>query len=221
MAFSTEWERRYQENTHISIWPWSDLVSYVMRYARPDHEGFRVLELGCGAGANIPFFQYLGVDYYAIEGSSAIVDRVCNKFPELKGKIVVGDFTKEIDFDLPFDLIVDRGALTHNTTAAIKNCLGMVYASLKQGGKMIGIDWFSFSHTEFKKGIQVEDQYTRSGYTDGQFAFVGNVHFSDENHLLDLFDQFTMEILEHKVINKQIPEDGQVFAAWNFVARKD
>ena len=57
MNFSKEWEERYRENTHLSVWPWSNLISYVMRYARPENKDFSVLELGCGAGANIPFFS--------------------------------------------------------------------------------------------------------------------------------------------------------------------
>ena len=38
----------------MSIWPWSDLVSYVMRYTKIN-ENYKVLEIGCGSGANIPF----------------------------------------------------------------------------------------------------------------------------------------------------------------------
>ena len=53
MSFSNEWENRYKAKTHLSIWPWSDLVSLVMRH-KPIKENFKVLELGCGAGANIP-----------------------------------------------------------------------------------------------------------------------------------------------------------------------
>ena len=59
MTFSQEWDNRFKENKNISIWPWSDLVSFVMRYAKPSNPQFRVLELGCGAGANIPFFLSL------------------------------------------------------------------------------------------------------------------------------------------------------------------
>lgn len=108
MAFSQEWEERYQETTHMSVWPWSDLVSMVMRHARPDKPDYKVLELGCGAGANIPFFQWLGVDYYAVEGSSTIVKMLEEKFPWTREKIIMGDFTKEIPFTFGFDLIVDR-----------------------------------------------------------------------------------------------------------------
>ncbi len=54
MEYSNEWNEAYKNNSHMSIWPWSDLVSCVYRYAHPKDGYQRVLELGCGAGANIP-----------------------------------------------------------------------------------------------------------------------------------------------------------------------
>ena len=107
----------------MSIWPWSDLVSYVMRHARPQNEKFRVLELGCGAGANIPFFKQLGVQYHAVEGSATIVNMLAGKFPEYRSTIKVGDFTKELPFEGEFDLVVDRASLTCNTTSSIRRGL--------------------------------------------------------------------------------------------------
>jgi len=220
MGFSKEWEQRYKENTHMSIWPWSDLVSYVMRYARPDHEGYRVLELGCGAGANIPFFRHLGVEYYAVEGSPTIVEQLNERYSDMKGHIITGDFTKSLPFDESFDLVVDRSSLTCNSTAAIERCLEMVYAILKPGGKFIGIDWFSTLHTEFLKGVQDEDGNTRTGYSDGPFANTGRAHYSDKQHILDLFHQFKVDTLEHKTVSQEIPGNDQAFAYWNLVARK-
>ena len=32
MSFSKEWEHSYASGTHLSIWPWSDVVSLVHRY---------------------------------------------------------------------------------------------------------------------------------------------------------------------------------------------
>lgn len=221
MTFSEEWEKCFKENTHISIWPWSDLVSYVMRYARPTGENFRVLELGCGAGANIPFFISLGVDYYAIEGSSTIVELLKKKFPSSATNIVQGDFTLEIPFDRTFDLIVDRSAITHNTTQGIKNCLNNVYKKLKKNGKYIGIDWFSTNHSDFLNGhVTDDDKFTRTGYENGMFEKVGRVHFSDKNHLLELFSEFNILHLEHKTIKSEIPESSYQAAWWNLVAQK-
>lgn len=220
MAFSNEWEERYRENTHMSIWPWSDLVSFVMRYAKPEKASYRVLELGCGAGANIPFFTKMGVEYYALEGSDAIVKLLLNKYPELKGKLIVADFSQGIPFEGQFDLIVDRASVTNDTTDAIRDILKNVHEKLIPGGKFIGIDWYSTEHSEFKNGQDTEDPFTRCNFVGGHFDKLGRVHFSDRAHLEDLFSAFELEILEHKTYSRKIPDDGFNMASWNLVARR-
>lgn len=219
MTFSQEWDEIYKSNKHMSVWPWSDLVSYVMRYARPSGPGCRVLELGCGAGANIPFLKSLGVEYYGIEGSGSIVSMLWERFPDLKKNIIIGDFTETIPFS-DFDIVVDRSSLSHNTTVAIKRCLSLVHGKLKTGGKFIGIDWFSTLHTDYKEGVETEDKYTRDGYTKGRAAGVGRIHFSDKGHLMELFEAFTIEMMELKTIKREIPKDNHVFASWNLLAKK-
>ena len=221
MSFSTEWERRYQENSHMSIWPWSDVVSYVMRHARPAGGNVRVLELGCGAGANIPFFLSCGVDYWAIDGSATIVERLRERFPQLKDNIVAGDFTQQLPFGGQFDLVIDRASLTCNDTAAIMRCLAAVHEKLKVGGKFIGIDWYSTAYSEYQKGVQAQDAFTRTGYQHGPFADTGHVHFSDKPHMLELFKEFEMLVLEHKTIHRELPDDAWNFASWNLVAGKN
>ena len=68
----------------------------MVRYCEPGKQalqagdnkgGGRVLELGCGAGANIPFFLALGMDYYAIEGSPTIVKQLHKRYADLADKI--------------------------------------------------------------------------------------------------------------------------------------
>ena len=86
MGFSRQWDDKYQDNTHLSIWPWTDLVSLVMRN-KPQKRNFKVLELGCGAGANIPLFVSLEADYFTVEGSKTIVDKLHQRFPHLKDEI--------------------------------------------------------------------------------------------------------------------------------------
>lgn len=220
MSFSTEWEKIYNTQQHLSIWPWSDLVSYVKRYANPTNSSFRVLELGCGAGANIPFFLSLGIEYTAIEGSESIVKLLHEKFPEFKESILIGDFTNFEFKKNYFDLIVDRGSLSHNTTFAIKRCVNNIYEAMKPGSKFIGIDWFSTLHSDYTKGIISEgDTFTKTNIDEGQFSGLGNVHFSDKQHILDLFSKFELQILEHKTIKNEL-SSSHTFASWNFVAQK-
>lgn len=192
-----------------------------MRYAKPEGADCSVLELGCGAGANIPFFESLSVHYHAVEGSPIMVERLKNKYSELKENIACSDFTEEVRWSGPFDLVVDRGALTHNTTRAIEKSLSLVCDKLKTGGMFIGIDWFSMEHSNYRKGSDGGDKHTRTKYPDGSFANLGRVHFSNKEHLEQLFRDFTLEVLEHKTVRREIPAEGHIFASWNMVDRKE
>ncbi len=218
MSFSNEWNDRYQENTNMSIWPWSDLVSAVMKN-KPKNENFKVLELGCGAGANIPFFASLDADYYAIEGSEEIVKKLHKKYPQYKNNIIVGDFTKKIPNE-KFDLIIDRSSLTCNNQVAINQCLNLCYEQLSNSGKFIGIDWFSTKCSDYKKGKQAEDVWTEFDFEEGWFAGLGRIHFSNKRHLLDLFKKFEIISMTHKDLFQEIPDKNLKFSTWNFVVRK-
>jgi SAM-dependent methyltransferase len=221
MPFSTEWEQLYGRGVQNSIWPWSDLVSYVMRYARPTTPGCRVLEIGFGAGANVAFFASLGVEYFGLEGSASATQRVRERFAQTpRVNLQCCDFTTLLPVAGPFDLIVDRSSLTHNGTAAIQATLSGLGQLLRPGGKFIGIDWFSTEHAEFSSGRPLEDDYTRTAFQAGQFQGVGTVHFSDAAHLAQLVKHAGLELerLEHKRSEICIPAGASTMAWWNFVA---
>jgi SAM-dependent methyltransferase len=223
MTFSSEWNELYARGAQNSVWPWSDLVSYVMRYSRPDRRPFRVLELGFGAGANIQFLLSIGADYYGIEGSAEAVGRVRERFRDSQNMtLACGDFTKEIPFEGPFDLVIDRSSVTHNAVESIRRCIALVHARLRPGGKFMGIDWFSTANSDFLKGKNDGDYYSRLEFAQGQFKGVGRVHFADTQHLKRLLTSvgFDIERLEHKVVETAVPADAGLMAWWNFVVVK-
>jgi hypothetical protein len=223
VTFSSEWEQVYRLGAQNSIWPWSDLVSFVMRYARPDRLPYRVLELGFGAGANITFFLGIGADYSGTEGSATAVEHVQRRFAGAENfHVRCCDFTLDIPFEGPFDLVVDRASLSHNGTAAIEKCLSRVTEEMRPGSKFIGIDWFSTANADFLTGEPLEDHFTRTAFPAGQFRDLGVVHFSDEAHLRALLSGagLDLERLEHKQTDTAVPGDEGRMAWWNFVAVK-
>ncbi len=221
MNFSPAWDTAYREGRHWSVWPWSDVVSYTLRHARPEQGFRRVLEIGCGAGANIAFFDKLGVEYAAVDGSDFAVAKLHAAYPHLRGNIAAGDFTVSIPFAGPFDLVVDRAALTHNTTTAIRRGLRLIRDVLRPGGKLIGIDWFSAGHGDAAAGDGI-DAHTRTNIAAGPFAGIGAVHFSDRDHIIDLLEAAGLRIerLDHHEIDGAVPDDGRRLGWWNFVAVK-
>ena len=222
-GFSSEGNGIYKDGMKLTSWPWSDLVSLLYSHCKDSiRSNGVVLELGCGAGPNIPFIQSLGMEYYGIDGSTEVVDILRDKFPNLKGKAVVGDFTDiECCIDLPSpDIIIDRAAVTHNNLSAIKHTLENSFNLLKSGGYFIGINWFSTKHSDYKIGREGADIYTRTDIEKGQFYNIGNVHFSNESHMRYLFSNFEIIHLSEKVINNYEPKNNHQFASWNIVAKK-
>lgn len=217
--YSREWDDLYRAHRHMSRWPWTDLVALVSRYARPE-EGFRrVLELGCGVGANIPFFVDLGVDYYAIEGSPTAVALIHDRFPRLRNRVVAGDYTLDLPFQGPFDLIVDRSSLTCNRSESISRCLALLDPLLRDGGRFIAVDWFSVRHADYPLGEDAGDGYTRRNMSGG-FAGTGDVHFFDREHLLAFFQGYRFLDLQHKTLADSLAGEARETATWNFVAER-
>ena len=220
MTFSDEWNLVYKKNLQINNWPFSELISYTKRFYKLKKSKFSVLELGCGSGPNIPFFLSLNAEYFGIDGSRIIINKLKKKYPKLKNNLFSGDFTHEILFTKKFDLIVDRSSLTHNSIMDIKNCFQLIHKKLKTNGKFIGIDWFSTNHFEYRNGNKTSDPFTKNNFKTGQFKKVGNVHFSNKKHLLNLFENFKIEILDEKIVKRKIPNNKENFAVWKIVVKK-
>ena len=219
------WESAYSLGGHNTLWPWSDLVSLVSRHCCPisSPEKFNMLELGCGPGANIPFFLSLKVNYHAIDGSATVIDKVHTAFPVLSQKVVTGDFTRENVFSTRhdfFDLIVDRAAITHSNRNEIKSVLEYILNSLKSGGVFIGVDWFSKNHDDSTLGVEDSDHDTRTNIPTGECSGIGKVHFSDQENIRNLFSGFDIISLEEKVVTKHESSSQRKIAYWNIVAKK-
>lgn len=220
MSFSNEWESIYKAGQQHVSWPWSDLVSLVFRHLRGGMAGRRVLELGCGTGANAGFFLALGASYSAVEGSEAAVAVVHKRFPTLLESVTVGDFTRAFPISGPFELIVDRASVTHNPLAAIGDTLRRARECLVPGGCYIGVDWFSERHSDRRFGKPAEDPYTFTDFTGGQFKGCGRVHFSNESHMRELFADFDIAFLAEKTTRHLHPERDRLMATFDIVARK-
>jgi SAM-dependent methyltransferase len=215
------WENEYKANRQMSLWPWTDLVSLCYRYTdiKQKRNNFKVLELGCGSGANISFFQSLGVEYYSMDGSETIVKMLKNKFPIYANNIFHGDFTKDIPFEEKFDLIFDRAAMTHNHSCLIKNTIKLITPRLKDNAPFIGVHWFGTSHSSFAGGEITDCKYSYKNVNKGPLAGLGDVHFANEEVLKEYFQNFDLNFLQHSVSEEFLPGYSKS-AIWNFVANK-
>ena len=170
MSFSKDWNKLYFNKTNLSIWPWSEVISlYFNNFSSKNKKKIKILELGCGAGANIPLFTKLNVDYYGIDGSKIVINFLKKKYPKLKNNLFVDDFTKKIPINKKFDLIIDRAAITCNKRSSIIKSITNLQQKLNKKGLFFGIDWYSSLSTDFKKGVIDEDKNTKKDMKNSIF----------------------------------------------------
>ncbi len=233
MSFDQVWEERYANGTAPGCSYSPEFQNILRDFAPLFKKGSPALELGCGDAINYFSFKAHGFDYHGIDGSSSALAAGLKRYPELDGKLGHGDFTK-LQFP-PMSLIMDRAAIAHNDTESVGNALRLIYNSLPKNGLFIGIDWFSATHSEFSRGIEV-DAHTRTGYEDGQFKNVGNVHFSSREYLEDAFADFQIEMLRERITlipagyptnvylmpfkSKAFNGKDYFSAVWDIIARK-
>lgn len=219
-----EWEETYSTGRHINSWPWSDLISLYFHFCKLlelKDASPKVLELGMGTGNNYLFWRSLQADYFGIDSSPSAIAICIEKFPELHNRLQTGDFSLLEAGSEEFDIICDRASVTHCRNIELENVISKSFKSLKKGGLYLGVDWFSKNHTDFNSPSSHIDPNTRSDFLTGQFAGIGQVHFSDRADMFDTFKDFEILDLTEKIVTKHYPnQNNQIFASWNIVARK-
>jgi len=198
MTYSPEWSAIYDAG-EMRGGQSSELLILLHDFGKVYKDSnVNALELGCGLAANYPLFKLNGFSYFGVDGSASAVDRALEAFPELTGHILQADFTATQFAPAFFGIVADRAAISHNDTQSVKRCVAHIHDILLTNGMFVGVDWFSTKHSEFWRGERV-DEYTRTGYTDGQFANVGKVHFSSQESLKELFADFHIVMLRERL----------------------
>jgi len=198
MSFSQNWELSYRQGSQNSLWPWEDVVRLFSLYTK-NVEHVRVLELGCGSGANVRFFGENSekYSYYGVDGSPTVVERLRSWCPYKNCDFGVADFSLDFGVQGPFDVIFDRASLPHNDLDSIKATIDLAKKQLASAGLYIGVHWFSNKSSYLKDGVAVKEETTRDNFHRGLFVRIGPDHFFSREKIEQLFDGFTILYIKH------------------------
>lgn len=226
-GFDNKWEENvYRKGKQLNRYPFSDVVSYVMRLfgeRLKANETLRALEVGFGGGNNIIFLAREGFIAYGIEGSHSAHEHALKQVKEngLEAELIVGDFTKLPYLDEFFDLVIDREAVYCNVPPNIQKTIKEVYRVLKRGGRFLTF-MYSLEHGSrlLDRGILV-DTNTYDKFEQGCFAGTGVVHFFSEEEIIRYYlKDFEIEFMNHIRVDKLIPEERNVYAEFHTCAYK-
>lgn len=192
------WENEIYANGHqINRWPYTEVVSRVLRAAVTNQAA--VLELGCGTGNNLRFLAAQGFLTFGIDSSSTAIERARELLTgdALNASLEVGDMAQLPWPDETFDLVIDRAALVHNRPDHITRILAETFRTLKAGARVISIGLKSSAHPDLAHA-QRQPSGAWSHFSQGKFKGLGEVSFfspEEAQQLFSDFDSVAMEIL--------------------------
>lgn len=144
MTWDPVWEKVYRSRPW-GQYPGEDVIRFVKRrFAHAaDPARVRLLEVGCGSGANLWFMAREGFSAHGIDGSETAVrlaqerlDRECPGWRDAGGEVRTGDFSRLDHPDAHFDAVLDVVAVCYSSfedAAAIYRELARV---TKPGGRI-------------------------------------------------------------------------------------
>ena len=226
MSFDNKWDTEiYKNHAQVNRYPFDSVVSTVFRYfgSTKTRSDIKILELGCGTANNISFLAQEGFSAIGLDGSEHAIQLGRNllKKKGLNAELICQDFTKLSNFeDESFDMVIDRGSITHNRRKDIETTISDVHRVLKDRGIFLS-QIFSSKHSAVKYGKRLEDG-TLHEFSGGFFAGHPMIfYFATDQDIIDLYEsRFTMLSKLHNVSQEMLNEDDYR-AMWNLVCQKN
>ena len=200
------WDPAWEDVFSTRDWgryPPEELIRFVARhfFKATDRTRIKILEIGCGAGANIWFLAREGFQTFGIDGSPTAVAKA-NKYlkgENLPARLLVGDAARLGALYLPgsFDAVIDVCCLQHNRAEEVRAILNQARIALKPGGRMFSMmcaagTWGDGLGRAVEPGSYVD-------VSEGPYAGKGLVHFFTLEEVENLFSDFVGLHIESSV----------------------
>lgn len=209
MSWDPVWEEIFRSR-EWGKYPPEELIRFTARnyYSAPDRRAVMLLELGCGAGANVWYLAKEGFQVSGIDGSTTAIDKASRRLKAegLTADLRIGDIVTIADLYPAnlFDAIIDVGCLMCNRLESVQATLDQGLALLKPGGKVLSMvsaqgSWGEGLGTEVETGTFLDIR-------EGPLAGVGLVHFFTLEELQALyrrFDSVQIECSNRSMNNRQ------------------
>lgn len=200
-------------------YPAEPLIRTVMRaYRTPEVRAkTRVLELGCGAGANLGFFLAEGFQTYGLDGAPSAILKAEQRLRSLAADGQALDLKvqtfEEIDYPPnSFDVVVDHFAIYANPMVVIDETYEKVHRMLAPGGRFYSCVWGART-TGANSGIMLEPSTSLSP-TEGPCRDMGISHFFSRPNLEAAFLDWTDVQITHRLTEEAVGDCVEEFIVW-------
>ena len=179
-------------------YPPEHVVRFVARtfYQVPDRSAVRLLEIGCGPGANVWFMAREGFSVSGIDCSATAIRKAGERLAKegLRADLRVGDNASLPWPSNTFDGVLENVSLCCNGSESIRAALAEVRRVLKPGAPFQS-SFFSTKTWGYGTGTAVEPNAFRD-VTEGPLVGTGFCLFVTRGGLTEFFKDFAIDAVE-------------------------
>lgn len=192
------WNQGWDDVFRAKDWgkyPPEELVRFIGRnfFGAERRSEVRILEIGCGAGANLLFLAQEGFDATGLDGSAVALERAGQRLAErgLAARLDQGDAMALPYAEDSFDCVIDVECVYANTKADSRVILAEARRVLKPGGMFFSKTFMTGTSGE-DTGLRMEGEpNTFLAIPDGPFnAGYGIIRLTAEDEIADLYGIF-------------------------------
>ena len=202
-------------------YPAESLIRKVMRHYSgvSKKKDISILEIGCGAGANLSFFMEEGFNVTGIDGSESAIKNaeklLKKKYKEKKDNLNL-QVMKFEDFSFKnnsFDLVVDYFAIYANKVNLIKSIYSKIHKVLKTNGRFYGRVWGDLC--EGSKTGNIIETGTSLNPKKGPCKNMGTSHFFNETEINKIFREWSeVEVTKILTTKTNLPDQIEEYEIW-------
>ena len=195
------WDKVFSNNTW-GKYPPEELIRFITKIFSnvKNFESKKVLEIGCGPGANLWYCAREGFSVYGIDSSKKAIKackiRLNNEIPNWKGEISVGNIITLPYTNNYFDAIIDIECLYANNIKNSKIAISEIYRTLKKGGYFFSK---SFCEGSWGHGTGVKVEKNTFLCSEGPLKDKGLSRFMNLEEIYELYDGFFGDLIIDKL----------------------
>ena len=202
------WDKFFRQNEG-GKYPSESLIRFIaINFYHLKRIEIKILEIGCGSGANIWYLSKEGFDSYGIDISSVAINKAQKRLEkdQLTASLKVGDVSRLPYENKTFDSVIDNACLYNNDKKKTRIILEEVKRVLKPRGLFYSQ---TFSDDTYKgRSVTQLNRLEFKDASDGAFAGGGFFRLANKESIEELYDDlFTINSIG-KV--QQIDEDIKI-----------
>ncbi len=177
------------------------MIRFVARnfYQAPDRSAIRLLEVGCGPGANLWYLAREGFSFVGIDGSQTAIDTAASRLDaecpgwRTRGELKVGDIASLPCEPASFDGVIDNEAVYCNSFDISRDIYADIARVLKPGGRLYSR---TFATGSWGDGTGEWVGHRAWRCAEGPLAGKGVSRFTAEEDIPGLLAPFGIDSLE-------------------------